>query len=533
MNPEILNLVREKGLLLEKDVFDFLERLNDINVVRNFLDNIERVSGQKIITKQTLSKNFEIVKEFIGDVGDNELGKVSVKLGVSLEIVKGAIDEKEGGKAKERGKRNEIENSEKFQVFYSTTNTEKKITVEDFVGNFRARYQQMQKMLMGRAELQNLTAINKIGNDRQSLSIIGMVSEKRKTKKGNIILKVEDLTGEISVVINVNKPELFNKAEEVLLDDIIGIRASGSREILFAFDIIYPDAMVFEKVKFDEDVNIAFVSDTHVGGMKHLEKSLNNFLDWLNSDDENAKKINYIFFVGDNVDGVGIFPGQESVLKLKSMKEQYSKLAEYLRRVPKRITMFMCPGQHDAIRVAEPQPLISRRYAPELYEIENLVLVSNPATIKLIEKNKEFKILMYHGDSIHTFIHEIKELRELKAAKTPAKAVRHMLKRRHLFPLHGEAVYIPNAEKDLLVINEVPDLLCTGEVHRVDVENYNNILIITGSCWQGQTAFEEKIGNIPDPCKVPLFNLKTRELKILDFGVEEELKELNAAGVGR
>jgi DNA polymerase II small subunit/DNA polymerase delta subunit B len=79
----------------------------------------------------------------------------------------------------------------------------------------------------------------------------------------------------------------------------------------------------------------------------------------------------------------------------------------------------------------------------------------------------------------------------------------------------------------------VPDLLCTGEVHRVDVENYNNILIITGSCWQGQTAFEEKIGNIPDPCKVPLFNLKTRELKILDFGVEEELKELNAAGVGR
>ena len=28
---------------------------------------------------------------------------------------------------------------------------------------------------------------------------------------------------------------------------------------------------------------------------------------------------------------------------------------------------------------------------------------------------------------------------------------------------------------------------------------------------------EEKIGNIPDPCKVPVFNIKTHELKVLDF----------------
>ena len=91
--------------------------------------------------------------------------------------------------------------------------------------------------------------------------------------------------------------------------------------------------------------------------------------------------------------------------------------------------------------------------------------------------------------------------------------------------MHQEFVYIPNADKDPLVISEVPDVLCTGEVHRVDVENYNNILILTGSCWQGRTDFEEKVGNFPDPCKVPILNLKTRELKILDFGDEEELKE--------
>ena len=130
---------------------------------------------------------------------------------------------------------------------------------------------------------------------------------------------------------------------------------------------------------------------------------------------------------------------------------------------------------------------------------------------------------MYHGASIHTFINEIKELRTMKAHRCPAKAVEHMLKRRHLGPTHGDVVYIPNADKDPLVISEIPDVLCTGEVHRLDISNYNGILIITGSCWQAQTPFEEKVGNIPDPCKVPVLNLKTRELKIFDFGIEEEI----------
>ena len=108
----------------------------------------------------------------------------------------------------------------------------------------------------------------------------------------------------------------------------------------------------------------------------------------------------------------------------------------------------------------------------------------------------------------------------IKAHKHPARAVKHMLKRRHLAPSHGvsaSVVYVPNAEKDPMVISETPDILCTGEFHRLDIERHNGVLIMTGSCWQAQTEFEEKIGNIPDPCKVPVFNVKTHELKILDF----------------
>jgi DNA polymerase II small subunit len=527
MNPEILQAVREKGLLLEKDLFDILEAM-DVSNARLLLDNIAQVSGQKMITKQVLNKNFEVVKKFVSKLENKEVvEKVFVKLGFSVEIQKESslnVDQKveaiKPAPAIEK-------KTQSYRIFYSASKNEKKLTVEDFVGNFRARYQQLQRILMQRNELQNLTSIGKIGSERKSYAIIGMLSEKRKTKNGNLILKLEDLTGQISVLIKEDKREVFEKADELMLDDIVGVKASGDREILFAQDIIFPDALIPEKMKFTEDISIAFVSDVHVGGIKHLERSFENFLVWLNGDDENAKKIKYIFFVGDNVDGVGIFPGQEGLLKLKSMEEQYAKLSDYLRRVPKHITMFMCPGQHDASRVAQPQPIISKKYAAPLYDIENLVLVSNPSTIKLLEGNREFKVLMYHGDSIHTFIHEIKELREMKAAKTPAKVIKHMLKRRHLDPFHSEAVYIPNMERDNLVIGEVPDVLCTGEMHRVDVENYNGIMIITGSCWQGQTSHEEKIGSIPDPCKVPILNLKTREFKILDFGVEEELNELH------
>lgn len=511
MNPEILTLVREKGLLLEKDIFEMLERFNDVSLARGFLESLEKASGKKIITSSNLNNNVSYVKEIVralpGEM-KSVVEKTFIKLGVSLEVKK-EICVEEVKKEKENNN---------YKIFYSDTKNEKKIEVKDFVGHFRARYQQIQRILMQRQGLENLVSINKISGDRKSFTIIGIVTEKRKTHNKNLIIKFEDLTGSINALIKSDS-EFFDKAEELQMDDVVAVRASGNKDIIFIYDIIFPDAFR-EKVSLDEDYCIAFVSDIHAGSAKHLGKEFDNFIKWINEDSELAKKLKYIFFVGDNVDGVGVFPGQENLLAIKNLKEQYTLLASYLKRIPERITMFMCPGQHDSVRVPEPQPVIDSFYGVALYEIPNLVLVSNPSMIKLIEKNKEFKILMYHGASIHTFINEIAELRILKAHTCPAKAVKHMLKRRHLAPMHGVSnsiVYVPNSKKDPLVIDEVPDVFCTGEVHRLDVESYNGVLIITGSCWQSQTDFEEKVGNIPDPCKVPILNVKTRELKILDF----------------
>ncbi|MDP3881536.1 MAG: metallophosphoesterase [Nanoarchaeota archaeon] len=517
MNREILDAIREKGLLIEKEVYDLISNLEDVKIAKSFLETLERLSGQKIITKSVISKNIEYVQKIFAQSseGNGVAEKIFVKLGLNLEITK----EQEIVRKNPEDKRVRQD----FQIFYADTKADKKLEVSDFTYHLRARYQQIQRILMQRPGLINLVSIGKISSNRQMLSIIGAVVEKRPTKNKNLIVKFEDLTGIISVVFKSDNIELYKKANDLQLDDVVAVKASGNSDLLFGYDLFYPDSFLTNKTKFDEDVSIAFLSDIHAGSNRHLKKSIARFLEWINSDDENAKKIKYIFFVGDNVDGVGIFPNQEAVLELKSMAEQYNLLASYLHQIPKRITMFMCPGQHDATRVAEPQPIIDRKYSEALYNIDNLILVTNPTLIKLLEKEKEFRVLMYHGASIHTFINEIQDLRMAKAHRTPAKAVREMLKRRHLAPTHSSVVYIPNADKDPLVISEVPDVLCTGEVHRLDIENYNGTLIITGSCWQAQTPFEEKVGNIPDPAKVPVLNLKTRELRIFDFGDEEEI----------
>ncbi len=519
MKEEILSLIRERGLLLEKGVFEILENFSDPSFAKDFLVNIEKVSGQKFISLNLLGRNIELVNSAVRDLPGEQKSMVEntfVKLGLSLEI------RKEREIVERVDKKESIESG--YRIFYADTKPNKKLEVRDFSNHFRARYGALQSILRNRRELQNLISINKISNDRQSVSIIGIVCEKRITKNKNLIIRFEDMTGEISGLVKAES-DAFKKTGELLLDDVVGIKASGSRNMLFVHDIFFPDSFLTEKTRFNNEGSVAFLSDVHCGSNKHLGKSFGRFLDWINSEDEAAKNVKYIFFTGDNVDGVGIFPGQESLLSLKSMNEQYSLLASYIKRIPSNITIFMCPGQHDASRVAEPQPIIDKKYAPELYEIENLVLVTNPCTVKFFEGEKEFRVLMYHGASIHSYINEIKELREAKAHRCPAKAIKYMLKKRHLASTHGGVVYIPNGDKDPLVIEEVPHILCTGEVHRPDIENYNGSLIITGSCWQAQTDFEEKVGNVPDPAKVPVFNLKSGALKMYDFSDEEEMEK--------
>ena len=420
-----------------------------------------------------------------------------------------------------------------IKIISSPILTSQKLTVKDFVRHFRSRYNFIKGLLQQRQELENLTSIDKIKGGNRVVSIIGIVSSKTVTKNKNIILEVEDLTDRVKLLINQNREEVFQKAKEILLDDVVGFKCSGNKDFLFVNDLFYPDAHIRARCRSEEETYALFISDIHVGSSMFLQNNFEKFIDWLNCKDcydeqkELIKKIKYIFIVGDNIDGVGIYPGQEKFLIIKDMKLQYEKLAEYLNKIPKHINIIMCPGQHDGVRVAEPQPPIGIDFGEPLHKISNLYLVSNPSIIEIEGKVEKqgIRVLMYHGASMHPIINEIEELRLINAHRNPTKAVKHLLLRRHLAPIHGSMVYIPNADEDPMLIKEVPDIVATGDLHRTDIDKYNGILLIAGSCWQSITPFEEKVGNLPDPCKVPMLNLKTGALKILDFTDEPIEKE--------
>ena len=95
----------------------------------------------------------------------------------------------------------------------------------------------------------------------------------------------------------------------------------------------------------------------------------------------------------------GIYPGQEEELLEKDIGKQYDLFAGYIKRIPQDIPIIICPGNHDAMRLAEPQLAIYPDIAKLLYELPNVIMVSSPSVINIgsTETFSGFDVLMYHG----------------------------------------------------------------------------------------------------------------------------------------
>lgn len=405
----------------------------------------------------------------------------------------------------------------------------KKRDPQDFVDYFNNRYKGLEKILKQRIELSNTTSISKVAakKDKGTVSIIGIVGSKQITKNGNLLITLEDPTGIIKVVLNKNKPALFNEAKDIVLDEVIGIIGANSENIIFANNVIWPDTPTNKDLKKSAEENYAlFLSDLHVGSSKFLQEDFERFLRWINGEMGNehqrkmASKVKYIFIAGDLVDGCGIYPEQDKELAIKDIYDQYRHCAELLKRIPGHIPLIICPGNHDALRISEPQPTLSEDFAKPMHEIENAIMVSNPSYIN-IDASPDFAgfdVLMYHGYSFDYFVSHVDSLRNQGGYDRPDLIIKFLLKRRHLAPTHLSTLYIPDPRKDPLIIEKVPDFFLSGHIHKSSTANYRNSTLICGSCWQGKTIFQERVGHNPEPSRVPIVNLQTREMKILKFG---------------
>ncbi len=418
----------------------------------------------------------------------------------------------------------------KVKVVFQYHDKPKKITPQDFVNYFNARYRAIEKMLHHRQELQNLTSIGRLNNkrDRETVSIIGMVSDKQTTKNDKIVLTIEDPSGRIKVMISKSKPEVHEAAKDIVPDEVIGITGTTGNNIVFANTIVLPEIpLTGELKKSPDEAYVAVLSCVHVGSKLFMKDAFERFIRWLcgetGSEEQRAiaKKVRYVIIAGDLIDGVGVYPNQEKELEILDVYEQYNEAARLLGQIPKNIAIIICPGNHDAGRISEPQPPLSRTYAKALYELPNAFLIGNPCMINIhsSETFPGFDVLVYHGFSFDDYgeiVSSIKNSGKTISDRAPL-IIKFLLQRRHLAPTHTSTLYMPDPEKDPLVLEKVPDIFIGGHIHKSNVASYRGVSIVLGSCFQAKTPFQEKMGHEPDPGRVPVINLHTRAVKILRF----------------
>lgn len=549
---EILGFCLKNGVLVDKDVLNLFSGTTDTEDVKLIIESIKTQTNKRIITKSVFEDKENVEKVF-SNIPQDKLRKLKIKLGLSIEISSQKSEildnspnlsqikeinkpeipvyEISSESVKESNLKMRIENDQNPVKIVSMVPTiGKKLEVRDFVKYFRNRFTEMRNFLQERPELTNLLSINKISGNKQGISLIGIVSDKKVTKNQNILMEVEDLTGKIKILVTKSKKEVYEKAEDIALDSTIGFKVSGNREILFANDIVFPEAMIHERKNSHYDESALFISDIHIGSKLFLEDSFLKFIDYLNCrvpKTPEAEKIKYLFVVGDIVAGIGVYPNQERELEINDIEGQYSKAAELFAKIRKDIKIIMLPGNHDCVRLMEPQPILDEKYAWPLYNLKNITLTANPSMINIGSKENfsGFDVLAYHGFSFFYYANSIPKLIKQNSVSAPDKIMHYLLQNRHLAPSHGSVQHYP-AEKDPLLIRKIPDIFVSGHTHVSGVSYYNNILVISSTCWEDLTTHQEKYGVKPDFCKVPMFNLKSRQVKILDFEDDEHKKRM-------
>ena len=425
-----------------------------------------------------------------------------------------------------------------WEIAFSYEEYEKKRVYADFVQHYRNRHKQIADILKGRYELRDALPARRIAtkNDRESIAYIGIVNERTETKNGNIVISADDPTGTLTLIAHKSKPDVVAACRDLVPDEVVGFRGTKSKDAVFIDDVIWPDVPVDSPMRTsEEDIGAVFISDVQYG-RQFLHHEFNAFCTWLAGGSEEHRELaantKYLFIVGDIVDGIGIFPSQHEELDVPDIHAQFDHVAAYLKLIPEHITIFICAGNHDPVRLAEPQPVIPYEYIKPIADLPNVVLLSNPSSVIIGKSTRSsgLEVLLYHGYSFDYYAQNVDSIRESGGYDAPVEIMKFLLKRRHLAPTHASTLYIPDIRKDYHVIERIPDIFATGHIHRMQAGTYRSTTLLQCGSWMGKTAFEEKLGHHPEPAKAFHVNLKTRKVSHIDFITPERERLLKEKG---
>jgi len=394
-------------------------------------------------------------------------------------------------------------------------------TYEEFVRYFRNRYDRLSEIIRKRLNSRPIESLTYWNQGREGwfddergtggkISIIGMVNETRDTPNGHRVLELEDPTGYFSGIALKDKGA-YDAALQVVLDEVVGITGSLSSDgkVLFIDNITWPDIPPQHKPTHAEnDVHVALTSDIHIGSKTFLTRAWKDFAEWVSSsEDKRAQKIAYVIVAGDVVDGIGVFPNQEDELAIDDIDDQYAAAASLFDMLPPNISIIVAPGNHDAVRQAEPQPALSSDYAKSFGN--DVTCIGNPSLIELCD----VKILIYHGRALDDIIAAIPGC----SYGNPDGAMKEMLKRRHLSPVYGNRVSIAPESTDHFIIDSIPDILHCGHVHTIGASHYRGVTVVNSGAWQGQTSYQRSQNINPRPGIMPVCDLGSMETTFVNF----------------
>lgn len=372
---------------------------------------------------------------------------------------------------------------------------------------FEDRYAQLASIAKKRPDSKNAKSIalaNVLRTGERS-KILGLLSS-RNSRKGVTELVLDDPTGACSVLCSDAK--ISESASKVPLDGLVILDVSRSKGgQLYANSINLPDVPSGRRMGTSSRAYAVLLSDLHIGSRMFLQDDFERLLLWLNGglgELDLVSRIRYLVIAGDLVDGVGVYPGQEYQLSEVDLKKQYLLAAQLISKIPKHIQVLVSPGNHDSVRQALPQPAVSPDLADSMYRMDNVKMVGNPTFVKL----SGVMFLVYHGRSLDDVIATIPELSYTR----PATAMQILLRTRHLAPIYGKRTALSPEERDMLVIDPVPDVFHSGHVHTIDTLEYRGTLIVNSGTWQSQTHFQANMGLDPTPSIFPIVDLSTLEV---------------------
>ncbi|MDC0526526.1 DNA-directed DNA polymerase II small subunit [Euryarchaeota archaeon] len=381
--------------------------------------------------------------------------------------------------------------------------------LQSFVSLFNDRFTTLSRLVRRNPSMRGAGPLSVLNPDEENQAI-GMIAEIQTFPNGRTKVVIEDKDNRINIMLKEEEGNPLN----LLNDEVIGVSGKLNRQgnLLYVNSpIVRPHLGRYREAARSEEPYIAlFISDIHLGSGTFKENEWNKFVSWLNGEVDYHKEWipnpGYLVIAGDAVDGIDSYPGQEDDLSITDVWEQYSTLSKSISKIPNTIQTVIMPGNHDAVRLMEPQLPLPDRVIKDFGD--NLTFTANPVLLNLAG----VQVLCYHGKSLDDLV----SLRDL-TYEDPMSMMKELLNRRHMAPIYGAKTPLAPEKQDHMLIRDVPDIFVTGHVHSFGIERYNGVLMLNPGTWQAQTDYQKMMGFQPQPCRAVAVNLQTFDTQVLDF----------------